>query len=76
MLRLVQTIALLAALAVLATSLWQDWGLVTTAKRLVVAYLGFFGLATVAVLALRAGTLYEKPPAPARSAPRDDGDEG
>ena len=61
--RLIQIIALIAALAVLAASLWQDWGLVTTVKRLVVAYLGFFFLGALAALAIRAGTLYETPSA-------------
>lgn len=62
--RLIQTIALVAALAVLAASLWQGWGLVTTVKRLAVAYLGFFFLGSMAALAVRAGSLYEPPSAP------------
>ena len=71
--RLIQTIALIAALAVLTVSLWQGWGLVTTVKRLVVAYLGFFFLGALAVFALRAGTLYEKPSAPASESRRPSG---
>ncbi|RKZ09496.1 hypothetical protein DRQ50_15075 [bacterium] len=59
--RLIQTIALSAALVVLTVSLWQDWGLVTTVKRLVVSYLGFFFLGALAALAVRAGSLYEAP---------------
>lgn len=72
--RLIQTIALTAALAVLAASLWQDWGLVTTVKRLVVAYLGFFFLGALAALAVRAGSLYEAPSAPAQSARKRNAD--
>jgi hypothetical protein len=59
--RLIQTIALVAALIVLSASLWQGWGLVTTVKRLAVAYLGFFFLGSLAALAVRAGSLYEAP---------------
>ena len=71
--RLIQTIALIAALAVLTVSLWQGWGLVTTVKRLVVASLGFFFLGAMAVFAMRAGTLYEKPSAPVSEGRRRDG---
>jgi hypothetical protein len=73
--RLIQTIALAAAFVVLAVSLWQGWGLVTTVKRLVVAYLGFFTLGALAVFALRAGTLYEKPSAAGGEARRRGGPE-
>lgn len=59
--RLIQTIALTAALVVLTASLWQDWGLVTTVKRLVVAYLGFSFLGALAALAVRVVSLYESP---------------
>ena len=72
--RLIQTIALIAALAVLAAGLWQGWGLVTTVKRLVVAYLGFFFLGSLAALAVRAGTLYEGPSAAVRSTRKGNAD--
>ena len=71
---MIQTIALIAALAVLAAGLWKGWGLVTTVKRLVVAYLGFFFLGSLAALAVRAGTLYEGPSAGVRGTRKGNAD--
>ena len=51
--RLVHTIALLAALVVLISCLWRDYGLLVSLKRVVIAYLGSFFLAAGLVLALR-----------------------
>ena len=71
--RLIRTVALAAAIVVLATSLWQGWGLATTVKRLVVACLGFFALGTLAVFALRAGAPDGNPSAASCDRRRDHG---
>lgn len=51
--QLVHNLALLAALAALCAGLWQDWGLLTTLKKVVVAYLGGYLLVSVMVLFVR-----------------------
>jgi|GEM_PF-2593913 len=63
MARLIHTVALIAALVVLVASLWQDWGILVTAKRAVIAYLAFFFLGAVMALAVRMVTLFDKNPA-------------
>ena len=42
--RIVGTIAMLAAVVTLGAGIWQDWGLLSTLKRMVLSYLGFFFL--------------------------------
>lgn len=56
--RLIQTLALAAALLVVVAGIWQSWALVTTLKRLVLAYLAFFFLGSLGALAVRAGALF------------------
>ena len=60
MLRLVNTLALAAALVVLAVSLWQDWSLLATLKRMAVGYLGFYFLGAVAGVAVKLAGALEK----------------
>ncbi|MBU2501910.1 MAG: hypothetical protein ABIK96_00190 [bacterium] len=73
--QLVQSIALMAALAAVCAGLWQDWALLTTLKKALLAYLGIFGLSGVMVLAIRLVPILEKPEPPletaARSGPKD-----
>ncbi|MFO7610803.1 MAG: hypothetical protein R6X35_16710 [Candidatus Krumholzibacteriia bacterium] len=61
MTRLIHTIALAAAAVVLATGLWQGWGLWATSRRLLLAYLGFFFLSALLALAVRLVPLLDKP---------------
>ncbi len=42
--RIVNTIAMLAAVVTLGAGIWQDWGLLSTLKRMFLSYLGFFFL--------------------------------
>jgi hypothetical protein len=60
--RIIQSLALAAALLVVVAGIWQSWALVTTVKRLVLAYLGFFFLGSLAALAVRAGAVFGPPP--------------
>jgi hypothetical protein len=69
--RFVHEIALMATLIVVGASLWQDWGTLTTLKRMLVAYLCFFGLGAGLGLALRAARPASRPRPPrAESDPR------
>ncbi|MCP4572106.1 MAG: hypothetical protein GY838_07100 [bacterium] len=56
--RAIQILALGAALLVVVAGIWQSWALVTTLKRLVLAYLAFFFLGSVGALSVRAGALF------------------
>ena len=51
--QIIRNLALMAALAVLSASLWQDWGVLTTVKRMMISYLGFFFLGSIMVLAVK-----------------------
>lgn len=51
---LVHTLAMAAALAAVCAGLWQDWGLPTTVRKMVTAYLATYVLLSLAVLAVRA----------------------
>jgi hypothetical protein len=59
--RLINTIATSAAVVALMAGLWQDWSLLTTLKRMLITYLGFFFLGSLMVLLVKAGSLFEKP---------------
>jgi len=58
--KLVHNLGLAAALIALVASLWQDWGLFTTIKRMVISYLGFFFLAALMALAVKLVGVLEK----------------
>ncbi len=51
--RLVHNVALVAALTVLVASLWHDLSLLTTVKRMLISYLGFFFLGAVMALTVK-----------------------
>jgi hypothetical protein len=57
--RIVNTMALAAAVVALATCLWQEWGLFTTLKRVILSYLGFFFLGSVLALIFKAVPLLD-----------------
>ena len=40
--KFIHNVALLASLVALAASIWQDWGLWTTVKRMLISYLSFY----------------------------------
>ncbi len=52
--RIVNTMALAAALVALSTCLWQEWGLFITLKRVILSYLGFFFLGSVMAIIVKA----------------------
>lgn len=65
--RIVNTIALLAAAVTLGAGIWQDWSLLSTLKRMVLSYLGFFFLGGVlAVSVLIIPHFERKEPGPRR----------
>ncbi|MFT5232956.1 MAG: hypothetical protein ACI9UQ_000984, partial [Candidatus Krumholzibacteriia bacterium] len=51
MYQVIHNLALAAALVALVASLWQDMGLFTAVKRLIISYLGFFFLGSLFALA-------------------------
>lgn len=57
--RLVNILAMTALVVTLGTGLWQDWGLFTTMKRMVLSYLGFFFLGGILTLAVVSVPLFE-----------------
>jgi hypothetical protein len=58
--RLITNLATLAAMVVLAAGLWQDWSLLTTTKRMLLGYLGFFLLGSLGVLAIQLAGVFDK----------------
>ena len=57
--RLVNILALTALVITLGAGLWQDWGLFTTLKRMILSYLGFFFLGGILTLAVVSVPLFE-----------------
>ena len=57
--RIVNSMALAAAVVALGTCLWQEWGLFITLKRVVMSYLGFFFLGSILALAVKAVPLVD-----------------
>ncbi len=57
--RLVNILALTALVITLGAGLWQDWGLFTTMKRMILSYLGFFFLGGILTLAVVSVPLFE-----------------
>ena len=60
MYKVVQNLALAAALLALVASLWQDWSLITTVKRMLVGYLVFFFLGALMALTVKLVGVLEK----------------
>jgi ABC-type nitrate/sulfonate/bicarbonate transport system permease component len=60
--KLINTIASSAAVVTLMAGLWQDWNLLTTLKRMFIAYLGSFFLGCLMALAVKLVPAYEKKP--------------
>lgn len=58
--RLINTVASSAAVTTLMAGLWQDWNLMTTLKRMFIAYLGFFFLGCLMALAVKLVPAFEK----------------
>lgn len=40
--KFIHNVALMASLVALGASLWQDWGIWTTVKRMLISYLSFY----------------------------------
>ncbi len=57
--RFISLIAMTACFTVLVAGLWQDWGLLTTLKRMVIAYLAFFIMGSLMALSVRFVALFE-----------------
>ncbi len=57
--RVVNTIALMAAVVTLGTCIWQEWGVFITLKRVILSYLGFFFVGSVMALAVKAVPLLD-----------------
>lgn len=57
--RFVNILALTALVVTLGAGLWQDWGLFTTMKRMILSYLGFFFLGGILTLAVVSVPLFE-----------------
>jgi len=65
--RLVQCVAVVAALAALAVSVWRHESPWTALRRAGIAYLGFYTVGTLLALVYRAGVVAEAaPPRPPR----------
>lgn len=60
MYQLIHNVALAAVLCCVAAALWQDWGLLATLKKTVIAYLGFFIVGSIMALAVRAVPMLER----------------
>lgn len=60
MYQLIHNLALAAALLALIAGLWQDWGLFSTIKKMIISYLGFFILGAIMTLAIKVVPHFEK----------------
>lgn len=58
--KIVHNLALGAVLLAMIASLWQDWGTLTTIKRMFISYLAFFFLGAVMALAVKLVGAFEK----------------
>lgn len=58
--QIIHNLALAAAIVTLVAAVWQDWGLLATLKKTLIAYLGFFIVGAIMALAVRAVPLLEK----------------
>ncbi len=74
MLRLVRTVALVAALIALAVAVYRDAGAWVACKRAVISYLVFYFVSALLVLVFRGGILAEsQKPSPVVSASQQNG---
>jgi len=71
--RIVNTIALLAAVITLGAGIWQDWGLLSTLKRMVLSYLGFFFLGALLAVVMMIIPHFEKTETPDAEAAQPEG---
>jgi hypothetical protein len=62
MYQIVHNLALGATLLALVAGLWQDWGTLTTIKRMLISYLGFFFLGALMTLAVKLVGAFENNP--------------
>lgn len=69
--RLINTVATTGASMVLMAGLWQDWSLMTTLKRMLIAYLASFFLGSLMALAIRIVPLFDKNSEPKAEAAED-----
>ena len=53
--KFVNTVAIAAAPTAMLVCLWQDYGLLVTVKRAVIAYLVFYGVASMLALIYKTG---------------------
>ena len=53
--KLVNTTALMAAMAAVCFALWRDYGVLATVKRAAIAYFAFYGIGSLLALVFRAG---------------------
>ncbi len=60
--RIVNTLAMSAAVITLGAGLWQDWSLLVTLKRMLLSYMGFFFLAGILAVAVLSVPMFEKKP--------------
>jgi len=60
--RLVNLLAMMAAVLTLGAGLWQDWGLLATMKKMFLSYLGMFFVAALLTLAVVLVPMFEKQP--------------
>jgi len=60
MYQIIHNLALAATLIALVAGLWQDWGVFTIVKRMLISYLGFFCLGAVMALAVKLVGALEK----------------
>ncbi len=67
MYQVIHNLALAAALVTLIASLWQDLGLFTAVKRLVISYLGFFFIGSLFALAAKLVLSLDKDQTPSPS---------
>lgn len=58
--RIINTLAMMAAVVTLGTGIWQDWGLLSTVKRMILSYLGFFFLGAILAVAIMIIPHFEK----------------
>ncbi|MCP4292331.1 MAG: hypothetical protein GY780_10930 [bacterium] len=59
--RFVNTIAMAASVVTLGAGLWQNWGMLATMKKMIMAYMGFFFLGSMMTLLIVSIPMFESP---------------